>query len=360
MDCKAYIKDYLTAYTPYKTYWNYEDGCVLKGCIDLYHATGDEDYRSFVLRYLENYVQQDGTISNYDTAKHSIDSFNCGKALFFALDETGDERYRRAIDFHMERLKQHPRCECGSFWHKENYPNQVWLDGLYMAQPFYMGYEARFDGMAEIQDVISQFKTVRRHLWNQEKGLNYHAWDEVKIQPWCSKETGCSANFWLRSTGWYLMALIDCIDLCPEMLYEHYRALVDLFRESMRGVLRYQDPESKLFYQVIDQADLPGNYTETSGSAMIAYSLLKAVRLGVMNEEKYLPMAEKIMEALMQRKLVEHDGHVELTDICLMAGLSDTRDGSAAYYLSEPRVSDDSKGVGPFMMAWAEYLQAKK
>ena len=360
MDIKAYVRDFLSDYKPYKTYWNYEDGCVLKGCADLYRATGDEAYRSFVLGYLETHVRPDGSIPNYESHKYNIDSINSGKALFFGLDETGDERYRKAIEYHARRLGEHPRCACGSFWHKDSYPNQIWLDGLYMAQPFYMEYEARFDGMAKLHDITSQFRNVRRHLWNGEKGLNYHAWDEAKIQPWCDRKTGLSPNFWLRSTGWYLMALIDCIDLCPEMLYEHYRALVDLFRESMKGVLRYQ-AEDGLFRQVIDRADVPGNYTETSGSAMIAYALLKAVRLGVMNGEKYLPAAKAIFEALVSCKLKQNGDKAELTDICLMAGLGpgEKRDGSVAYYLSEPRVSDDSKGVGPFMMAWAEYLQAK-
>ena len=362
MDIKAYTKAFLAAYKPYKAYWNYEDGCVLKGCIDAYRATGDQDYRDFVLRYLETYVMPDGSIPNYESHKYNIDSINCGKALYFGLDETGDERYRKAIEFHMGRLKTHPRCQCGNFWHKENYPNQIWLDGLYMAQPFYMEYEARFDGMAHVQDIINQFRNVRRYLYDEEKGLNYHAWDEAKIQPWCNKKTGRSPNFWLRSTGWYLMALIDCIGLCPEMLYEHYRALVDLFRESLRGVLPYQ-AEDGLFCQVIDHPDAEGNYTETSGSAMIAYALLKGVRLGVLNPEKYLPIGKRVFEALADTKLKANaEGKAELTDICWVAGLGpgEKRDGSVAYYLSEPRVSDDSKGVGPFMMAWAEYLQAAK
>jgi len=361
-DVKAYLKDYLAAYTPYKKYWNYEDGCVLKGCIDLYRATGDALYRDFVMNYLETYVTPEGEIPNYEMRQYNIDSINSGKALFFGLEETGDERYRKAIEFHMQRLREHPRCKCGNFWHKETYPNQIWLDGLYMAQPFYMAYEMQMDKMAKVSDITSQFKNVRKWLYNEEKGLNYHAYDEAKIQPWCDKETGLSPNFWLRSTGWYLMALVDCIELCREELYEHYRALVDIFRESIRGVLQYQDADSGLFYQVIDRADVEGNYLETSGSAMIAYALMKGVRLGVLNPEKYLSLGKKAFEGLMKDKLEQgEDGKTHLKDICWVAGLGpgDKRDGSVAYYLSEPKVCDDSKGVGPFMMAYAEYLKAE-
>ena len=175
--------------------------------------------------------------------------------------------------------------------------NQIWLDGMYMAQPFYMAYEAKFDGMAHVADITRQFQNVRKYLYNPEKGLNYHAYDEARVQFWADKETGCSKNFWLRSTGWYLMALVDCIALCSEQLYEHYRALVDIFRESMRGVLAYR-AEDGLFYQVIDYPEAEGNYTETSGSAMIAYSLLKGVRIGVLDAEKYLPIALDVFEKL--------------------------------------------------------------
>ena len=364
-DVKAFIGDYLAAYAPYKKYWNYEDGCVLKGCADLYRATGDAVYKDFVMQYMETFVEPDGSIPNYEMRQYNIDSINSGKALFFALSETGDARYRTAIEFHMQRLREHPRCACGNFWHKQLYPNQIWLDGLYMAQPFYMEYEMRYHKMENIGDIAQQFKNVRRWLYDAEKGLNYHAYDEARVQFWADKETGLSQNFWLRSTGWYLMALIDCIELCSEQLYEHYRALVDIFRESMRGLLRWQDEETGLFYQVIDRADVEDNYLETSGSAMAAYALYKGVRLGVLDTEKYLPIADRAFEGLVQHKLVAgEDGKVHLADICLMAGLGpagrEDRDGSVAYYLREPRAYDDSKGVGPFMMAYSEYLLSRK
>ncbi len=361
-DIKAFVTRFLEEYKPYKAYWNYEDGCVLKGCIDLYQATHEEAYRAFVLRYLSERVTEAGEIPNYEMRQYNIDSINSGKALFFALDETGDVRYRQAIEFHMQRLREHPRCRCGGFWHKQTYPNQIWLDGLYMAQPFYMAYEMRFDHMANVEDITRQFRNVRRYLFNEKKGLNYHAFDEARVQPWCDRETGLSPNFWLRSTGWYLMALIDCIDLCSEQLFEHRQALIDIFRESVRGLLQWQDAETGLFYQVIDRADVEGNFLETSGSAMAAYALLKGVRLGVLNPEKYGPIGLRIFDALAEKKLLpDEEGKLHLTDICWVAGLGpgDKRDGSVAYYLSEPRVSDDSKGVGPFMMAWAEAMRAR-
>ncbi len=362
MDIKVWFKEYLAKYTHYKSYWNYEDGCILKAAADLYRVTGDADYRQFVLDYMEMYVMPDGSIPNYEMRQYNSDSINSGKTLFFALEETGDERYRKAIEFHMQRLREHPRCECGNFWHKQLYPYQIWLDGLYMVQPFYMEYEMKFGGMEKVADIVSHFRNARRYLWNPEKGLNYHAFDEKKQMFWADPESGHSANFWLRSTGWYLMGLVDAIGLCREELYEHYRALVDIFRESIAGVLRYQAADG-LFYQVIDHPEAEGNYTETSGSAMVAYALLKGVRLGILDPEKYLPIGKQVFEALVNTKLrPEEDGVIRLTDICWVAGLgpekNPQRDGSVAYYLSEPKKSDDSKGVGPFIMAFSEYLQA--
>lgn len=357
-----FINQYLNSYEPYKRYWNYEDGCVLKGCADLYRATGDTACREFVLSYLERFVEADGGIPNFPLDKYNIDSINCGKALFFALDETGDARYRRAADFHAQRLQTHPRCACGNFWHKEIYPEQIWLDGLYMAQPFRVEYDMRFGGRQQAADVAMQFKNVKKYLYVPEKGLYVHACDVARQQPWADPETGKSPNFWLRSMGWYLMALADCLELMDEQLYEHWRALRDLFVEAVEGIAKWRDPETGLWFQVIDRADVPDNYIETSGSAMVVYAILKGVRLGILDGETWLDGALAAFERLTALKLRQDAaGEWHLGDICKVAGLGpgEKRDGSVAYYLSEPRVADDAKGVGPWLMALAEYRRAK-
>ncbi len=356
----AFVRQYLSRYQAYKSYWNYEDGCVLLGCADLFEATGDPLFRQFVLEYLDGVISPEGEITNYPADKFNIDSTNCGKVLFFAYDQTGEERYRKAADYLADRLEKHPRCACGNYWHKEIYPEQIWLDGLYMAQPFRVAYDMRFGGKRAAADVANQFLNVRRYLYDEDKKLYYHACDMAKKQPWANKETGRSPNFWLRSMGWYLMALIDCADLMDEQLYEHYRTLVDLFRESAEGIVRYADPATGLYYQVIDRADVKGNYLETSGSAMVIYALLKGVRLGLLDGEIYLEKARGAFESLTREKLkTDEDGACHLEGICAVAGLGpgEKRDGSVAYYLSEPVVRDDAKGVGPYFMALSEYLR---
>lgn len=355
-----YINNFLKNYQHYKTYWNYEDGCVLMGCQQLYQVTGDKYYLEFILEYIDPLIDEDGIITNFEFGKHNIDGFNAGKILYLAYEETGITKYRKAIDFLIRNLMEQPRTNEGNFFHKAIYPNQVWLDGLYMAQPFYMEYETKYNKKENYNDILNQFRNVRKYMYDPDKQLYYHGYDEAKIQPWANKETGLSPNFWLRSMGWYLMALIDVIDNMSEEIYEQYREYCDLFKEAIDGILQYKDKNTNLFYQVIDHADTEGNYTETSGSAMVAYAVMKASRLGVISCEKYADKGIAIFDGIVKEKLDEDKN--ELTDICWVAGLGpgEQRDGSVEYYLSEKRVSNDSKGVGPFMMAYAQKLMLQK
>ena len=362
MSISGYIEHFLSSYQNYQTYWNYEDGCVLMGCKQLYEATQDKAYLDFVLQYLKQVIEPDGNINNYELGKYNIDSINSGKVLFTAYEITKEEKYRSAIEFIMNQLREHPRTQSSNFYHKGIYPRQIWLDGVYMALPFYMEYETKYGGKEHYHDIMNQVENVRKFLYDNEKTLYYHAYDEARIQPWADKVTGCSPNFWLRSMGWYLMALVDIMDAMSEEIYEQYRRYGDLLKEAVTGILRYQDQKTKLFYQVIDRADVAENYTETSGSAMIAYAILKGCRMHVLSIEKYAAIGEEVLQALIVQKLLMTNEEAHLTDICLVAGLGpgEARDGSVDYYLSEPRVSDDSKGVGPFMMAYAQSLLLKK
>ncbi|MBQ8843127.1 MAG: glycoside hydrolase family 88 protein, partial [Ruminiclostridium sp.] len=188
MSVTTYINNFLNNYQHYKEYWNYEDGCVLMGCQQLYEATGEKKYLDFILTYLDPLVEEDGIISNYEFGKHNIDGFNAGKVLFLAYRETKNEKYRKAIDFLIGSLSEQPRTKDGNFFHKAIYPNQVWLDGLYMAQPFYMEYETTFNKKENYNDMLNQFRNVRKYMYNPEKKLYYHGYDEAKIQPWADKE----------------------------------------------------------------------------------------------------------------------------------------------------------------------------
>ncbi len=361
MKMEQYVTSYLKNYQNAKNDWNYEDGCVLMGVILLYQITGEADYKEFIIRYMRKFINKDGSINYYSKEHYNIDCINTGKILFFLYEETKEEKYRMAIEVLMDQLRSQPRTECGSFWHKMIYPNQIWLDGLYMALPFYMEYETKFNGKKNYKDIINQFKNARRYLYNEEKKLYYHGYDEARIQYWADKQTGLSGNFWLRAMGWYMMALTDTMEKMSEEIFEAYKTLEMLFKECVKGILLYQDRDSKLFYQIIDRADLSNNYLETSGSAMVACSILKGCRLGVLNKEKYQRIGEEILLSLLDNKLVEAEGRLSLIDICAVAGLGpgETRDGSLSYYLSEPIVCDDQKGSGALFMAYAQGTMLK-
>ena len=361
-----FIRKYLDNYKNYKDFWNYEDGCVLIGCVQLYEATKEEYYKDFVIKYIDKFVGADGSIRTFVKENYNIDNINTGKVLHFLYEETGEDKYRLAIDMVYDQLKTHPRTKCGNFWHKKIYPNQIWLDGLYMAQPFSMTYELKYNNGVGCKDVINQFNNVRLYIYNSEKELYYHAFDEAKIQSWANNITGQSPNFWLRSVGWYLMALIDTLSemirLDSNKNSEEFNFLTNLYKEAMNGILKYQDEDSKLFYQIIDKANIEGNYLETSGTAMIGYSIMKGCNLGVLKKEDYKKLGEEIFIELAEQKLIQKDEDLTLCDICSVAGLGPgkERDGSIAYYLSEKIVCDDPKGVGAFLMAYSQWLMLQK
>lgn len=360
---EQFFKDYLGYFASHPNpLWNYEAGVTLVGARMLYEVTGEQEYVDRIVEHMDHYIEQDGTIRTLDLNERNLDRINSGKILFYLYETTGQARYKKALDTLIDLLHKHPRTSTGNFWHKEIYPYQIWLDGLYMGLPLYLEYETKYNNKENYNDVFSQMTHVRELMYDDKTGLYYHAYDEKKVMIWADPQTGLSHNFWLRSIGWHLMALIDLHEICSIEVFEQHKKYAEWFKEALKGVLQYQDPTSKLFYQLIALPDEKGNYLETSGSAMIAYSILKACRLGVLNEEKYRPIGEEILMALHDQKMVQVDGVWHLKDICEVAGLGpkDERDGSVAYYLSEPIVSDEVKGVGATMMAYAEYLKLQK
>ena len=361
---EKFIDDFYRDLSRVRLYkWNYEDGCILTAAIQLYEATGKERFREFVLEYMDAYVTEDGDIRHYKREDFNLDNVSPGRAVIFAYEQTGEERYRKAMELLLSQLKEQPRIQAGNFWHKKIYPNQVWLDGLFMAQPFYTAYNTKFGGKVQYVDIGQQFELVQQKMFYPEKELYYHGYDESRSIFWADKETGCSANFWLRAIAWFLMAAVDTMEEMEIRAYEYYRQVQDIYKKGIRGVLKYRDPESHLFYQVVDHPEIEGNYLETSGSSMIAASILKACRMKVLLSEKYQHLGEEILEAVIEQKLKEVDGVLKLQDICSVAGLGPQegrRDGTIEYYLSEPVVSDDNKGIAATFMAYAQYLKLCK
>lgn len=342
-----------------KVEWNYIDGCMLTALMEMTSITGDERYAAFAEKVIDHFVQEDGNILTLKPEKANLDDINEGRVLFELYKKTGTEKYRLAADRLMEQVKAQPRTWEGNFWHKAIYPDQVWLDGIYMAQPFYALYVKNF-GDGDFSDIVKQIKTVYLRMRSKEKGLYFHGYDASKKAFWADPETGCSQNFWLRSLGWFAVALADLADILPEG--ESRDELTGIFKELMEHMIEYADPETGLYWQVPDQQGREGNYLETSGSAMMAYAMLKGARLGIL-PERFAEQGEKTFNGIIDRYLTFTDTGLNLGGICLVAGLGPEnnrrRDGSYAYYISEPVVENDAKGVAPFVLAYTEIKRKK-
>lgn len=336
------------------TNWNYIDGCMLSALLEMAQIRGDRRYSDFVERFVDTFIEPDGTIRTWEKEKRTLDDINEGRVLFALYAMTGKEKYRLAADKLHVALSEQPRTREGSFWHKAIYPNQVWLDGIYMAQVFAALYEKHF-GAGDYSDILAQVRTVRVRMFNEEKKLYVHGYDASREAFWADRETGCSASFWLRAMGWFAAALADLYGVLPEG--KERQEIATLLAEMMAGVLPYADEATGMYYQVVDQGGREGNYLETSGSSMIAYAMLKGARLGAIAKE-YAAQGRKTFDGIVNTYLSFNGDALNLGGICLVAGLGPQdnrrRDGSYAYYISEPVVSNDAKGVAPLVMCYTE------
>ena len=343
-----------------KPHWNYIDGCMITSLLALCEITGEKKYFDFAESFIDYYVADDGSILGYDVEKYNLDDLNEGRVLFELYRKTCKEKYRLAIENQKKQLDGQPRTCTGNFWHKLIYPNQIWLDGIYMAQVFSTLYAKEYGGR-DYSDMLCQIENVNRYMQDEKSGLYYHGLDCSKSIFWADKESGLSKNFWLRSIGWYTVALIDIIEIIDDE--DAKGRLVRIFKDLMESVLAFRDKESGLYWQVVDQPGREGNYLETSGSSMIAYAFIKGARLGVLSPE-YRTLGKETFDGICQRYLKTNDqGELNLGGICLVAGLGPDnnrrRDGSYEYYISEPVVENDAKGVAPFLLCYTEILRMK-
>jgi len=354
-EMKQFPEPWTVDYNP-KPVWNYTQGLVAQAMIQVWKAGNNKAYYSYAKEYADKFIDSKGNISGYKIEEYNIDCVNSGKFLFDLFEKTKDERYRKAIILLRNQLKTQPRTSEGGFWHKQRYPNQMWLDGLYMGAPFYAQYAVAFNEPAIFDDVVNQFVIIHKHTFNPKIGLNYHGWDESKTQKWANPETGCSPNFWGRAMGWYVVALVDVLDFIPREHAGRARIL-EILNQVVVGVKKYQDPKTGLWYQVLDQGQREGNYLEATASSMFTYALLKASRKGYISTD-YKAIAVKAYNGILKNLIQNNgDGTINLTKCCSVAGLGGNpyRDGSYGYYVHEPVRANDAKGVGPFIMASLEF-----
>ncbi|WP_307606848.1 glycoside hydrolase family 105 protein [Paenibacillus sp. V4I9] len=349
---------YMSSEKWYSVRWHYIEGCILKAYLDSYEQTGSESDYIFVKSYIDQLFDSGGNIPEIQICSYNIDQIRMAGIMFTLYQRERDPKYKRIMDMLYQQLATYPRTSSGSFWHKENYPYQVWLDGLYMGQPFYVQYVKQFVEAKDYSDTLQQFENVRQYIYNHEKRLYSHAYDESRHMFWCDKSTGQSPNVWGRAVGWFAMALVDVLELLEGepadtgILKAYIKELID-------DMLPYQHSEG-MWYQVVDKKEHPGNYLEASGTLMLAYAILKSARLGYLPKE-YAEYGIQAFNGTIARYLREEEGEVLLGGICRSAGLGkkpetgQMRDGSLAYYFfAEQIVDNNGHGVAPLLMAYNE------
>jgi unsaturated rhamnogalacturonyl hydrolase len=337
----------------------YEDGLMLLAAERLASLLNDKKYLDFNLSYLDSCIGDDGTIFTYNLEDYNIDNILAGNALFRVA--RNNNKYEKALNTLERQLDTHPRTSTSNYFHKNIYPYQIWLDGLYMGLVFrYRIGILRNDEMVK-KDVINQLKNVSKIMFVEKEGLYMHAFDETHSMQWADKKTGLSHLPWSRSIGWMLMALIDIYELIDSNDVDDKLFIKDMLKDAVDHLIPFLDQKTKMMYQIVNLPNEPKNYLETSGSAMLSYTLQKAYNLHVL-DETYSHLALDIFKGIISTYFKkEEDGLYYLDGICKVAGLDNKkRDGSIAYYLSEPITKNEIKGVGPFIFAFIELAKKDK
>ena len=337
-----------------KSKWDYTAGLFTLSLLKLNEKVPTPAHVDFTKDAIGSFIGEDGTIQGYKLADYNIDNIAPGKTVLALFEITKEERYKKCADLLRKQLETHPRTSQGGFWHKQRYPWQMWLDGLFMGAPFYAEYTTDFKGpAADFDDVVKQFRLIDEHLYDAKSGLYWHAWDEKREQDWADRTTGLSANFWGRAVGWWIMAQVDVLDFLPKD-HPGRKEIVAMLKKTSDGIVKHQDPATGLWWQVLDQGTREGNYLEATAASMFVYSMAKAVNNGYLSED-YLPAISKGYEGIIKEFIkTDASGKISLTRCCSVAGLGFGRDGSFEYYMREPIVDNDLKGVGPFILAGIE------
>ncbi len=341
--------------------WNYEIGVVLIGFERLGKMTGDKTYMDYTKHIIDHFIADDGTIRTYVMDEYNSDNIPPGRQLLRLYEMYKDEKYKIAAQNLRNQISWQPRNRAGGFWHKLKYPSQMWLDGLYMVEPFYAEYAVLNNQPEDFNDIINQFVWMEKYSRDAKTGLLYHGWDESKLQRWANKKTGLSPEFWSRSMGWYMMGLVDVLDFIPET-HPRRKELINILNRLSTAIVKFQDVKTGVWWQVTDKANKEKNYLESSGTAMFVFSLAKALRM------KYIPQTystalQKAWNGMI-KEFVREDakGQYHYIQAVAGAGLGGVpyRDGSYEYYVNEPRRDDDLKAIGPFIQACIEMELLKK
>lgn len=338
--------------------WEYTHGLMARTMLELYNATLDSIWLNYVQDFADLMIDKDGNIATYKMSIYNMDRLQGGRFLIELNKLNPQPQYKIAIETLRQQLRGQPRTIEGGFWHKQVYPNQMWLDGLYTGTSFYAHYASAYEE-DDWADIANQFIIVDTHT-AKKNGLNYHGWDESRHEAWADSLTGCSQETWGRAEGWYMMALADVLEMMPRSSAQ-YDKIAAIFNRIAEALLVYQDEITGMWYQVPDRPENKGNYTESTCTAMFTYAFAKGVRLGIL-PQKFQQKAEAAFAGLKESAVeTDAEGILNLTRCCGVAGLGGTpyRDGTYDYYINEVVRNNDPKGVAPYILAAIELSKIK-
>lgn len=370
-----------------KPRWSYVMGIELEAMLDTYLIYGGEKIMDYCQEYTDTMITSNGEIRNYNLLDYNLDNIRTGHFVSRMYQLRPEKKNLKAMKTMMKQLDSQPRTVADKvFWHKAIYAYQVWLDGIFMGLPYRsltasMLYSKKKANKI-YDDAVNQISITYDRTFDPKTGLNRHAYDENRNMFWADKQTGLSQHCWGRAQGWYSMALIELLDVMPEN-YARRSELITLLQKDLDAIIKWQDAETGLWYQVMDEPGKEGNYLESTCSSMFAYVLMKAHRKGYLGE-KYRDSGMKAYNGIIKHFIKVHpDNTISLTQCCEVAGLGPgispqveaalikinpknkakenlRRDGSYEYYLSEPIRDNDAKGVGPFIWASLEMERIQK
>jgi unsaturated rhamnogalacturonyl hydrolase len=333
--------------------WQYDIGMLAQAIDKL--GSIDSKYSAYMKTYIDYFISNDGIIKNYTSCEFNLDKVNPGNNLIILYERTGEEKYKKAISLLVDQLTNQPRNPDGGFWHKYIYTYQMWLDGIYMASPFMARYGNLSGEIKWFDEPVRQIMLIEKHTRDPKTGLLYHGYDASRGMKWSNDSTGCSPEFWGRAMGWYVMAIVDVLDFLPQN-HPGRDSLTAILNRTCEALLKVRDPETGLWFQVLDKGGKEGNYLESTASCMFTYAFAKGANKGYL-DKKFRKIAEDSFDSILAEFIeTGADGNININNACFGAGLGgiNYRDGSYDYYIKERKGPNDQKAIAPFILLCLE------
>ncbi|MFD2118006.1 glycoside hydrolase family 105 protein [Paenibacillus yanchengensis] len=331
--------------------FHYHQGVFLSGVEKYWRQTKEQKYYDYMKRWVDSHIQSDGSIPRFKSDE--LDDIQPGVLLFTLYEQTGEERYKQALYNLVPLLKNWPSNASGGFWHKGHYPNQMWLDGLYMAGPIAVQFAKTFDEHDYYDMITFQALLMEKHTKDPQTGLLYHGWDETKQAKWADSDTGLAPEFWGRAIGWYPVALLEMFEHLPDS-HKDKAQLIAIVQHLLQSLIKFQDATTGLWYQVIDKGDKTDNWLENSCTALFVHAIAKAVRFGYL-DPSYLQYAWKGYGGVINTLTFDENDNVIIGNICIGTSI-----GDYAHYIARPTSENDLHGVGAFMLMCVEMSLAAR